>query len=209
MKKRCTVEGCQHLSNARGLCRTHYARWKKHGDTETGARNLRHGHAVRGKFSPEYQTWRAMISRCEDPKADRFQQYGGRGISICDRWRNSFQNFLADMGQRPAGTFIERIDVNGNYEPGNCKWETQARQARNKSTNKLITFRGETRPLIEWSEKLGINYSRMRARAQHGFPPEAILSSLTGQAFREAFPRNTYKEKNQKAECRNETVISR
>jgi hypothetical protein len=132
-----------------------------------------------------------MIHRCENPKADRFDSYGGRGISVCTRWRNSFEAFLADMGPRPENCTIDRIDVNGNYEPGNCRWVPAHIQSRNKTTARIITLNGQSLSLIEWSEHLNIPYSRIRARSQLGFPAEAILSTLTGQAFRLAFPRST------------------
>jgi hypothetical protein len=81
--------------------------------------------------SPTYNSWRAMRERCLRPDSQSYPNYGGRGITICDRWRNSFVNFLADMGERPNGHTLDRIDVNGNYEPGNCRWATNKRQARN------------------------------------------------------------------------------
>ncbi len=95
--------------------------------------NRTHGHTREaGKKSRTYQSWANMIQRCENPKHRHRKYYGGRGIRVCQRWRESFESFLADMGERPPRMTLDRIDVNGNYEPGNCRWADSATQAANK-----------------------------------------------------------------------------
>lgn len=84
------------------------------------------------KYKAEYSTWNGMKSRCYCPNGESYRHYGGRGITVCARWRQSFKHFMRDMGPRPAGTSIDRIDVNGNYEPKNCRWATREVQSRNK-----------------------------------------------------------------------------
>jgi hypothetical protein len=94
--------------------------------------STKHGHAPRGKPSPEYITWQSMHARCSNPKHTVYRYYGGRGITVCARWY-SFKNFLADMGPRPAGKTLDRYpDPNGNYKPSNCRWATSSQQQQNK-----------------------------------------------------------------------------
>lgn len=94
---------------------------------------FKHGHILAGKKSPTYRSWECMKNRCMNPDHERWARYGGRGITVCVRWSTSFLNFLADMGPRPKGMTLDRIDPNGNYEPKNCRWASDAQQRKNKA----------------------------------------------------------------------------
>lgn len=102
--------------------------------------NLRHGHSKKPNGAPQisrtYNTWYGMKTRCYNPKAIDYKRYGGRGIGVCDRWRDSFALFLSDMGERPEGRTLDRINPNGNYEPSNCRWATPLEQAATKRSKK-------------------------------------------------------------------------
>lgn len=101
----------------------------------TVSRGIREHHRERaaGRFTPEYTAWAAMIRRCTNPKQDNYRYYGGRGITVCSRWRRSFSAFLADMGRKPSPNHsIDRRENEGNYEPDNCRWATRSEQRRNR-----------------------------------------------------------------------------
>ena len=133
---------------------------------------LRHGFAGR----PEYYIWASMIQRCTNPKARQYEDYGGRGIKVCARW-SVFDNFIADMGPRPAGKHpsgrakytLERKDNDGDYTPKNCVWATYKQQARNKKVMRMVTHRGKTQPLSVWVEELGIDYKIVHQRIARGW----------------------------------------
>lgn len=115
-------------------------------------------------YSRTYISWGKMKERCTNPKMPSYARYGGRGITICDRWMNSFEAFLADMGERPEGMSLDRIDNAGNYEPGNCRWANASTQNNNTRRNIYMTHDGQTRTLPEWSALTGLSQSTLRVR---------------------------------------------
>lgn len=137
----------------------------------TGERSKTHG--MTGTRA--YRIWQAMHNRCRNSKVANYAIYGGRGIKVCERW-NSFENFIADMGDPPNGYSIDRIDNDGDYYPENCRWASRTEQARNKSTNRRLTLNGETRLLVEWAEQLGIDQASLRERLDK-WPLEAALTT--------------------------------
>lgn len=128
--------------------------------------------------SPEYRSWCGAKERCYNPKNHKYPRYGARGIKVCDRWRDSFENFFADMGAKPSASHsIERKDNDGDYEPGNCIWALPQQQSRNTRRNRLVTLHGETRCLTEWIQVLGLNASTVNTRIyRRGIPPELALT---------------------------------
>ncbi len=132
---------------------------------EPGARgNPTHGLARDTACASEYKIWKGMRQRCSNPNTAEYRHYGERGIAICARWQD-FENFLADMGPRPSPQHsIDRIDVDGDYEPGNCRWATPVEQNRNTRSNVNITYGGRTQTLAAWAEEIGVEYMTMYSR---------------------------------------------
>lgn len=136
-----------------------------------------HGHTNGGKFSPTYHSWAGMISRCGNPNIQSAKYYAEKGVTVCGRWR-SFANFLADMGERPEGTTLDRKDNDGNYEPGNCRWATIVEQNRNSSQVVWVELDGVRKRLVEWCEELGMSINTVRARVKfHGYTYERALTT--------------------------------
>jgi len=131
--------------------------------------------------TPEYQTWADMCSRCRNPRHKLWHVYGGRGITVCDRWlgENGFQNFFEDMGPRPAKLSLDRINNDGNYEPANCRWATNVQQANNTSLVHYLTFNGETMTITEWARQTGLGVPTIFTRRRLGWPVEKILTTPT------------------------------
>jgi hypothetical protein len=130
--------------------------------------------------TPEYQTYNGMRRRCYSSKVKQYKDYGGRGIKVCDRWleEKGFENFLLDMGPRPKGYQLDRINNDGNYEPSNCRWVTPTENCRNTSKNHFLTFGGVNKTIAEWEEELKIPSSVISHRLRAGFSLEKVFSLL-------------------------------
>lgn len=125
----------------------------------------------------EYRTWINMRIRCYDRSCDMYHNYGGRGITVCDRWRESFANFLEDMGRKPGRLYeIDRINNDGNYEPGNCRWATRKQNIRNTRVNRMLTLNGVTKCAAEWAEELGLSYQMIMKRLERGHSDASALT---------------------------------
>lgn len=129
---------------------------------------VKHGHAGK-KPSPTYESWHAMMQRCLNPSNEGYHRYGGRGITVCESWRD-FQNFLADMGERPQGLTIDRIDNDKSYEPGNCRWATPKEQSNNRNNNVLVSYEGRTHTVAEVAAVLGLDQNVLAGRIKLGWP---------------------------------------
>lgn len=127
-----------------------------------------------------YQTWLDMRQRCQNPKAAQFKNYGARGIKVCNRWASSFANFFEDMGSRPIGGSLDRINNDGHYGPENCRWATRKQQRINQRACVLITAFGQSLTATDWSLRTGLHRDTILHRIRKGISPETALS-LTKQ----------------------------
>ena len=125
--------------------------------------------------SSEYQSWLAMKARCSNPKLKVFKNYGGRGISVCKRWWNSFENFYSDMGECPDGLTLERTDNDKGYSPDNCEWADRKTQNRNSRNARMIKYQGKTQCLSAWGEELKIPIYTLRYRLKN-YPPQIAFN---------------------------------
>lgn len=142
----------------------------------SGKHLLKHGLAK----LPEYKIWKDMRKRCNNENQSHYHRYGGRGISVCKEW-DDFEVFMKDMGTRPEGTTIDRIDNDGGYSPDNCRWVSLKENSRNKEKTRFLTFNGETRCISEWSERLGIRRKLIHERIdQYGWSVERALTEPAG-----------------------------
>ena len=135
--------------------------------------------AARAKFgSPEYRAWAMMKARCYTKSYEKYGTYGARGIKVCDRWKTSFENFLADMGRRPSPEHsIDRKDNDGDYTPENCRWATRFQQAQNRRCANIISVNGEAKNLQVWADERGIDPQTITDRIERGWTPEEAVNT--------------------------------
>jgi len=132
------------------------------------------------RHTKEYKTWATMKQRCSNPRNHKYPIYGGRGITVCDRWKDSFENFIDDMGECPQGCSIDRIDNDSGYFKENCRWSDATEQQRNKSTNVVLTFQGKSMCIAAWAEEKGMKTSTLWARLQRGWDIKEALETKVG-----------------------------
>ena len=149
---------------------------------DVAARNTKHG--LFKTLRREHQCWADMRDRVNNPSNKSYKHYGGRGISICERW-SDFAAFFEDMGPSPKNHSIDRIDVNGDYEPSNCRWATPREQSINRRDTILLTHNGETMCMKDWARRLGISYITLGGRIRSGWPVEkALTTPVASKKFR-------------------------
>lgn len=177
--------GREHISDIGHVTagRTTSCNCRRIGNLKAGTRTT-HGKSEHGNRT--YKSWCHMRDRCRNPNSKRYADYGGRGITVCDRW-DSFENFLSDMGERPDGKTLDRYpDVNGNYEPGNCRWATTKQQANNVRRSVFLEFDGRRMTASEWGEEIGICQKLIRQRIKSGWTAEQALTikPIVGQKIK-------------------------
>ena len=177
----CSVAGCEKPSRAKGYCKAHYLRVWRHGTTlgKPGGKHLLYR-------TPEYRAWINMKSRCYNHNSPNYDRYGGRGIAVCDRWLDSFEDFLADVGPRPSSLHsLDRWpDQNGDYEPNNCRWATRIEQMRNVTSNKVVLIHGKEMTLAEAVERAPVPYNTVLYRLKRGWSLEDAVSRPQQQGVR-------------------------
>ena len=136
-------------------------------NTEAADHRLKH---------PLHKTWHGMLNRCNNPKNAAYKWYGGKGVGVCKRWTNDFWAFVADMGERPVGMTLDRIDRNKDYEPANCRWADDTTQQRNRSNNKPLTFNNKTQTISAWAEDVKLPAATLYKRLSAGWSVEDALN---------------------------------
>ena len=128
-----------------------------------------------GRDLREYSIWKGMRKRCNNPRCKSFNNYGARGIKICERW-NDYSSFLSDMGRCPIGMTLERIDNNGDYQPSNCRWATRKEQNNNKRNHRILEFEGRKQNLAQWATEVGVPASILSNRLRRGWDVKRVLT---------------------------------
>ncbi len=150
------------------------------GVAESNRKRVKHGGAVnarQGQTDRVYEVWKKIKERCNNPNSQHYHRYGGRGITMCQRWVNDFAAFREDVGEPPSKAHtLDRIDNDGNYEPSNVRWSTRKEQANNRSTNVVLTHNGLTMTLMQWSEHLGWKYGLIASRWKNGLRGDELFA---------------------------------
>lgn len=138
------------------------------------SRDDRQYHGLGG--TPTYRSWYSMHDRCINPANESYPHYGAKGVTVCQRW-DSIEAFVADMGLRPDGMTIDRMDRTKGYEPGNCRWATPKEQARNRKSARLVTALGRTQHLVDWAREAGLSHQLIRHRLRAGWTPDSAVTT--------------------------------
>lgn len=162
----CGANKCTDTILQKGYCPRHYMKWYRHGDANFKVE-------YRGR-TPTVVSWSGMKQRCKNPKDPSSKRYGGRGISFDPRWE-VFENFLSDMGERPKGTTLDRIDNDKDYSKENCRWATSTQQMNNTSKNVFMTYGDSTMTISQWSRKVNIPTNVIQWRIKKGWSISDVL----------------------------------
>lgn len=154
----CSISVCDKKHFSSGMCRQHYNK------------------SVR---TPTRHSYESMLTRCYNPNFKHYENYGGRGIKVCNRWlgEDGYKYFLLDMGERPLNYTLDRIDVNGDYTPNNCRWATRSEQSNNRNNNIYIEHKGESHTIAEWSKLMGFPRWTIGARLKDGWSVESAIET--------------------------------
>lgn len=171
----CAISTCDSKRYKRQWCNAHYLRWRRHGSPLAGSRS----HESHGMHkTPTYISWLSIKQRCYNKENKKYRLYGGKGITVYERWRNSFASFYADMGIRPPGTTLDRVNGDLGYYKENCRWATPTQQANNTNRNRHYTINGVTKNLGQWIIVYNLNENTVRARIRLGWSIEESLNLI-------------------------------
>lgn len=171
----CEVDGCENIHKSNGYCVKHYARFLKYGDVNFTERIIGHNVTSHELYFP----FKYIFDRCNNPKNPKYKHYGGRGITVCERWseRDGFLNFLEDMGDKPDNSYsLDRIDNNKGYSPENCRWATHKEQSNNRRDTIKIEFNNKTQSLQEWADELDVSRTTIFNRLKKGWSFEEAIT---------------------------------